>query len=909
MTLAPGTRLGTYEIVEPLGAGGMGEVYRARDAKLKRDVAIKILPEEFSKDPERVSRFQREAEALAALSHQNIAAIYDLQQSDTTRFLVLELVEGDTLADVLSKRGALPVDEALQIAKQICEALEAAHEKGIVHRDLKPANVKVMADGKVKVLDFGLAKAVESAPVSSALSNSPTLTMAATNAGVILGTAAYMSPEQAKGRAVDKRADIFAFGCLLYEMVTGRKAFEGDDVHEILGAVLKIDPDWSRLPNGTPRAIHRLLRRALKKDPRQRLGDIRDARIEIEEAENEEPVALAPAPVLTGQSPWHRMLPWTVAVAAVVVGIVGALAPWRSAPQPPEITRISMDVGTDASLLTAAGAAAILSPDGKVFAFVAGKVGGRSQIYIRRMDQLESMPLSGTEGAVDPFFSPDGLWIGFFAEGKLKKASVTGGGALTLCDAPRDRGGTWSEDDSIIFAPENRGTLFRVASGGGKPEPVTKLDQNEVTHRWPDALPGGQAVLFAAATNGNTASWDDANIVVESVPTGERKILQRGGYHPKYIPTGHLIYLRQGTLFAAPFDVRRLEMTAPPVPVIQGVVGSPVNGGAQFDFSRNGHFVYQSGGAVGDTNPAIYWMDKKGKTQPLRPNTGNFYNLRFSPDGTQLAMEILAQGFDIWIYEWARDTLSRLTFDQSPDRHPVWTPDGRRITYDSTKGTGGNSLYWQRADGTGTVERLTESKNFQIPNSWHPSRKFLAFQELQGQAQFDIMILPVDGNEASGWKPGKPTTFLGSPFNEGEAAFSPDGRWLAYSSNESGSFEIYVRPFPGPGGKWQISDNGGNYPTWSPNGKELFYRTSDQKIMVTTYMAQADSFRADKPRSWSEGQFTDRGSGVRNFDLHPDGQRFAILKNPEGRSESKLDKVVLIQNFFDEVRRLAPTKN
>jgi eukaryotic-like serine/threonine-protein kinase len=329
MTLAPGTKLGTYEIIEPLGAGGMGEVYRARDAKLKRDVAIKILPEEFSKDPERVSRFQREAEALAALSHQNIAAIYDLQQSDATRFLVLELVEGDTLAEILSKRGALPIDETLQIAKQICEALEAAHEKGIVHRDLKPANVKVMADGKVKVLDFGLAKAVESAPVSSALSNSPTLTMAATNVGVIMGTAAYMSPEQAKGRAVDKRADIFAFGCVLYEMLTGRQTFEGDDVPELLGAALKIDPDWSRLPNETPRAIHRLLRRALKKDPRQRLGDIRDARIEIEEAESEEPVASAPASAVIATSRWRRMLPWAVAVAAVLIGVVGVLAPWR----------------------------------------------------------------------------------------------------------------------------------------------------------------------------------------------------------------------------------------------------------------------------------------------------------------------------------------------------------------------------------------------------------------------------------------------------------------------------------------------------------------------------------------------------------------------------------------------------
>jgi Tol biopolymer transport system component len=575
-----------------------------------------------------------------------------------------------------------------------------------------------------------------------------------------------------------------------------------------------------------------------------------------------------------------------------------------------------MDVGTDGLLVTTQGAAVIMSPDGKVLAFVAANAGGRSQIYTRRMDQLQATALSGTVGAIDPFFSPDGAWIGFFAEGKLKKVSVTGGAPSTLCDAPSDRGGTWTDDGYIIFAPANRGTLFRIPSGGGTPEAVTKLAEDEVTHRWPRAILGGQAVLFAGASNGNTANWDNANIIVESVATGERKVLQRGGYAPTYVPTGHLIYMHQGTLFAAPFDVGHLEMTGTPVPIAEAVVSNRGNGGAQFNFSRNGDLVYQSGDKVGEDQPAIYWMDQAGKTQPLRTSTANAYNLRISPDGTRLAMDILGQQYDIWIYEWARDTLSRLTFDPGPDRFPLWTPDGQRITYSSDAGrntgssTGTSNLYWQRADGTGAVQRLTENTNFQIPDSWHPSGKFLAFEQAS-QNNTDIMILPVDGDEGSGWKIGKPSTFFESAFTDTQSAFSPDGRWLAYTSNESGRFEVYVRPFPGPGGKWQISTDGGGFATWSRNGKELFYRREDdQKIMVVTYTSQAGSFRADKPRLWSEGQFTYRpGAAVRNFDLHPDGKRFAVFKIPEGQSEPRLDKVVLIQNFFDELRRLAPAKN
>jgi Tol biopolymer transport system component len=906
MVLTNGAKLGPYEIVAPLGAGGMGEVYQAHDSKLERDVAIKVLPEAFAHDPDRLSRFQREAKMLAALNHSNIATIHGLEQSGGTSYLVMELVSGETLAERVKREGRVPVEEALAIAKQIAEALEAAHEKSIIHRDLKPANVKVTPEGKVKVLDFGLAKAFAGDEPGSDPSNSPTLSQAATMQGVILGTAAYMSPEQARGKSVDKRTDLWAFGCVLYELLTGKRTFHGEDITEILAAVVKSEPDWSRLPEATPATIRQLLRRCLQKDKTLRLQAAGDIRIEIAEALSAPPAAaaVAPAPATKG---WRERLAWP-AVAGVLALIASAFAIGfvRRAPKLPQPMRLSAEIGVDATLYTGSGASVILSPDGTRLVLVATGADQKRRIYVRSLDQLRATLLSDTEEAADPFFSPDGQWIGFFADGKLKKISVQGGAAVTLCDAANDRGGSWGDDGTIAFEPDNQVPLSIISSGGGTPQPLTILDKQigEVTQRWPQVLPGSKAVLFTSNIHLN--DYEDADIVVYSMTSGQRKTVQRGGSYARYLPSGHVVFLHEGTLFAVPFDLKRLEVTGQPAPILEGVVTYFTRGGAQFSFSETGNFVYVAGRS-GDQTLSIYWMGHDGKFQPLRETPGGYFNPAFSPDGKRLALQInVSKRSDIWVYEWERDALTRLTFAGEANSYPVWTPDGQRIVYSSQeKGT--VNLWWVRADGAWDAQRLTESKNNQYAGSWRPDGKILAFSQTNPGTNLDIMTLPMEGNDKSGWKVGEPKPFLNSPFIEVAPAFSPEGRWLAYESNESGGYEVYVRPFPGPGGKWQISTGGGLLPKWSRDGKELYYRTTDSKIMVVTYTASGESFRADKPQLWSPGQFTDRGLFTYNFDLHPDGKRFAVLKAPGTEQTTAVNKVTFIFNFFDELRSKFPS--
>jgi Tol biopolymer transport system component len=909
MALASGTRLGSYELVALIGAGGMGEVYRARDTKLARDVAIKVLPANFVNDPERLSRFQREARMLAALNHANIATIYGLEQFGSVTCLVMELVSGETLAERV-KAGPLPMEEALKIAVQIAEALEAAHEKSIIHRDLKPANVKVTPEGKVKVLDFGLAKAFEGDAANEDIGNSPTLSRAATMQGVILGTAAYMSPEQARGKAVDKRTDIWAFGCVLYELLCGHAAFDGEDVTEILAAVVKTEPDWSRLPEATPPAIRVLLRRCLRKDRRQRLQDATGVRIEIEDALTA-PANAGTAPAVPAPRGWRERLAWAAAGTFALIAMAFAIGFVLRAPKPPQpmpAVRLNAEIGVDASLDTSLGSSVILSPDGTRLALVAIGADEKRRIYVRSLDALQATALSGTENARDPFFSPDNRWIGFFADSKLKKISVQGGVAVTLCDAVTDRGGSWGEDGTIVFTPDVGAPLTKVSSSGGTPEPLTTLDKQagETTQRWPQVLPGGKAVLFTGGAGGVGTIFEDADIDVYSMASGQRKTLLRGGFYPRYLPSGHLVYLHAGTLFAVPFDLKRLEVTGQPTPILEGVGTSPGVGGAQFSFSDTGNLVYVAGRAGGQ-NVSIYWMDREGKFTPLRETPGNYYYPAFSPDGKRLALQINdGKRSEIWVYEWERDTLTRLTFAGEENTNPVWTPDGQRIVYSSREKGGPYNLWWIRADGGGNAQRLTESKSPQDGGSWRPDAKVLAFSQSNSGTNLDIMTLPIEGDEKSGWKPGEPRPFLNSPSAEVEPAFSPDGRWLAYESSESGSYEVYVRPFPGPGGKWQISTGGGVLPKWSRNGKELFYRTLDSKIMVVTYTASGDSFRADKALLWSPGQFTELGLFTYNFDLHPDGKRFAVLKAPGTGQAAAMNKVSFIFNFFDELRRKVP---
>ena len=568
---------------------------------------------------------------------------------------------------------------------------------------------------------------------------------------------------------------------------------------------------------------------------------------------------------------------------------------------------MSVELGVEGSLSTNFGPAAILSPDGRLLAFVASQgAEGRPLLHLRRLEQLDAAPLSGTEGARDPFFSPDGQWLGFFADGKLKKVSISGGAAVTLCDAADDRGGTWAEDGTIFFTPSVSAGLSRVSSAGGTPQTVTTPDpaSQEFTHRWPQALPGGKGVLYmAGSTRGN---FEEASLVVHALDGDTRKVLHRGGYHGRYLASGHLVFIHEGTLFAAPFDLDRLELTGQPVPVLAGVSANPDNAGAQFAFSQDGTLVYQRGEGISIVTP-IQWMDREGKLQPLRAAPGTYNNIHFSFDGRRLALDNReGKNLDVWVYEWERDTLSRLTFDPGEDIYPVWTPDGGRIAFSSTRAEQATrNLYWHRADGTGEAERLTESKNPQYPTSWHPSGKFLAFQETNQQTSWDILILPLTGDEASGWKPGKPTVFLNGPFGELLPAFSPDGRWLAYQSNESGRNEVYARPFPGPGGKWQVSTAGGLWPTWSRNRRDLLYVIEDGRIMVAGYTVEGDSFHAEKPRLWSPGLVPVQGFG-RTYDLHPDGERVAVLKASGDEAEAKRDRVDLIVNFFDELRRIAP---
>ncbi len=620
MALPAGTRIGSYDVIAQIGVGGMGEVYRATDTTLGREVALKVLPTALAQDADRLTRLEREAKTLAAVNHPNIAAIYALEKWDGTYALVMELVEGPTLADQIAL-GPVSVDEGLAIARQIAEALEVAHERGIVHRDLKPANVKIRPDGTAKVLDFGLAKATDLAVSSLSGSHSPTITTPArTEIGAILGTAAYMSPEQARGQQVDKRGDIWAFGLVLYEMLTARRLFDEATVSDTLAAVLKGDIHLDALPRGTPPAVKQVIVRCLTRDSRRRLRDIGEARIAIEDAIAHPDAATSSDSAIPGRSEpraqWRQALPWAVTVGVLATAATAWWAPWREAAAPLSVIRLAANLGADVTM-AAMGSNVVLSPDGRVLAFAGSAAPGeRPRLFVRRLDQLEASPLAGTEGARHPFFSPDGLWIGFFAGGKLKKAPVSGGTAITLCDAPEDRGGSWSDDGSIVFTPSaGEFPLFKVSADGGTPEPLTKLRTGELTHRWPQVLPGGRAVLYTASVT--VGNYEGANLVVQPLGGGEPKTVQRGGYYARYLPDGYLLYMSQGKLFAAPFDLGRLEIRQQASPVLSTVTSAPSTGGAEFSFSQDGSLAYIP--IVGEAaRPSLFWVGRDGRSEPLR---------------------------------------------------------------------------------------------------------------------------------------------------------------------------------------------------------------------------------------------------------------------------------------------------
>ncbi len=955
MAVSAGTRLGPHEILSHIGSGGMGEVHRARDTRLGREVAIKVLPETFARDPERLARFRREAHLLASLNHPNIAAIYGLEDSGNVHYLVLEYVPGETLAERV-RRGPVEVEEALRIAAQIAEALEAAHEKAVVHRDLKPANVKVTPEGKVKVLDFGLAKALAEEATGGDPGDSPTITAMPTQPGVILGTAAYMSPEQARGKRVDKRTDIWAFGCVLYELLTGGNPFskpsrpsvprtsgprgdrkgavarpadspplaaglphsdgdergsdsgEPDTVTEILARILQAEPDWDALPANTPLPVRALLRRCLQKDRDHRLRDAGDARIEIKEALAASATTV-PGPALTVQprAVWRWALLSGLAcllLGGVIAGLtVGTLRP---APAPQPVSRFVIPLPPSESLTLRLQPSVpcptlALSPDGSLLAYVSARE-GREQLYLCALDNLEPRVVSGVEREVDSlFFSPDGQWLGFWADGKLKKAAISGGAAVTLATGGVC-GGSWGAGDIIVFT--QAAGLWKVSASGGTPETLAspESEKGEAQYVFPEFLPGGRAVLFTILPS--SGNYDDAQIVAQRLDTGERKVLLQGGSNAKYTPTGpssrlagirtgHLVCARAGVLLAAPFDLERLEVTGSPVPLVEGVIRS-ANGFSHFTVSSSGSLVYVPGG-VSLAAQTLVWVDRTGAVQPLGAPARPYAHPQFSPDGRQLAVTIEGAKNDVWVYDLSRGTLTRLTFEGS-NQNPLWTPDGKRIVFRSDRAAF-RYLFWKPADGSGAEEQITKVEGPSSPSSISPDGKVAFYSRSGPTTGRDMWSVPLEGER-------KPSLLLQTPFEEAVARISPDGRWLAYLSNESGRWEVYVRPFPGPGGKWQVSTEGGEEPLWSRNGRELFYRNDDKMMAVD--ISTEPSFRAGTPRLLFAGKYAKRAAlAVPNFDVAPDGQRFLMVKATEQQSTATQIHVVL--NWFEELKRHVPT--
>jgi Tol biopolymer transport system component len=891
MSLACGTRLGPYEILASIGAGGMGEVYRARDTKLDREVAIKVLPTALAQDPERLARFEREAKVLASLNHPNIAQIYGVED----RALIMELIHGE------APKGALPLETALHYARQIAEALEAAHEKGIVHRDLKPANIKITPEGVVKVLDFGLAAVAPASLDDSNPANSPTETLGVSRMGVILGTAAYMSPEQAGGKIADRRADIWSFGAVLYEMLSGKRAFAGESVSDTLATVLKLDPDWNALPAETPASIRRLIQRCLTKDRKQRLQAIGEARIAIEGS-------LGDATLETAESvPAVRsIVPWAVAgLLAVALAIMGW--GWWLASRPVEqaLMRLDFDLGPEISLrplgYANSSSSVIISPDGTRLVYVASVAGGPVKLFIRRLDQPKATELPGTEGATFPFFSPDGQWLGFATRNKLNKISVEGGAVVPLDNIPAF-GASWGEDGNIIVQTLVGHGLLRIPSSGGAPSPATELASGESVHASPQVLPGGQAVLFTVLRG--SPDVDKASIEVVSLADGRRKTLARGGTSPHYVAesngAGHLVYSNKGTLFAIRFDLNRLETRGTAVPVLDGVAYEPIAGAAHFDVSRNGTLVYRkaSGGAA-DRLTTVEWLDAAGKKAWLLAKPGTYGALRLSPDGKRLAVEVReGSRRDVWVYDQQRDAMTRLTFDGGFYLDPIWSPDGRYVVFGSYAG-----MFWTRADGAGHPQALTHSKTGQAPWSFSPNGKLLAYFNASGSPGWQIWTVPVE--ESGGQlRAGEAEQFLKTQFSDYCPVFSPDGQWLAYQSNESGEYEVYVRAFPPPAsgqdGKWQISNGGGQLPVWSRNDLELLYLSDDQ-IMAVNYTVKGDSFVPGKPRVR-----VSKVGGATWFDLAPDGKHLAVempVATPEAPKAEH--EVTFVFNFF-ELRRRVP---
>ena len=872
MALTPGTRLGSYAILDAIGAGGMGEVYRARDDRLGREVAIKVLPPVFADDAARLRRFEREARTLAALNHPNVGAIYGLEETNSTMALILELVPGATLAERL-RSGAFPAGEAVAIARQIADGLEAAHERGVIHRDLKPANIKLTPNGVVKVLDFGLAKALDPLDEGGTAERS-TITMAGTEVGAVLGTAAYMSPEQARGLPVDRRTDVWAFGCVLYEMLTARRAFPGRRLSDTIAAVLSQDPDWTALPDSTPPGLRRLLVRCLAKDPKRRTRDIGDVRLELDETTD---TATGTKPVsahgTTGN--WRVLIVAGLAAALSGPFVIEALRTDTRGPAG-SVTRATLMLPADQQLDTIEMAMPLaLSPDGRRLVYVARK-GGQSQLYLRGLDTFDAVPVAGTEDARYPFFSPDGESVAFFAQGKLKRVSMRGGSPSVVCDAPVvGRGGTWSPDGTIVFDPGSAG-LMRVPASGGTPQPLKtgnpSLDSGDLN--WPHFLPDGRVLL--ATVHAGFSSL----VVALSLDSGEWHELGQG-VQAQYVPPGYLAYhapaVREGEIHVVPFDAARVAVDGTPTPVLDGVFRSNNGGGAYFAVSRAGSMVF----ARGSYARAMVRVERNGRRTALTSDRRGFRGPNISPDGRRVAVTVDPRPSQVWVYDVARG----LGIPLSTGGHnlgPGWTADGRQVIY-----TSNSDLFVRAADASREARRLLARDGAQYAGPWLGDGRSLIFvDDLSPEHRGDIQLMSAE----SDIRP-----LVATRAHEMMPALSPDGRWLAYVSNETGRPEVYVQPFPNlADGKWLISTAGGFSPIWSPSGNELFW-LSGTTVMAAAVRAEGMKFEVASPERLFDGPFD---TGSPHFDISPDGSYFVMI---EADPDARPTQIHAVVNWISEL--------
>ena len=862
MPIETGTRLGPYEILSPLGAGGMGEVYRARDTRLDRSVAIKVLSAHLSENPTLRQRFEREAKALSSLQHPHICTLFDVGQEHGVDFLVMEYLEGETLAARLEK-GPLPAEQVLRYGIEIADALDKAHRQGVVHRDLKPGNIMLTKAG-AKLLDFGLAKAATNIVASALSQYAPTVSQSPTSPltaeGTIVGTFHYMAPEQLEGREADARSDIFSFGAVLYEMATGRKAFPGKTQASAIAAILTAEPPpITQLQPLTPPALERVVRICLEKDADERWQTAHDLKLQLQWIAEGGSLAGVPAPVVARRKHW-QLAGWAAAAVFALLAVVFAVGFVRRAPAPPRVLRATLLPPEKATFVHT-----VISPDGTQLAFVARAEGGKEMLWVRRLEALAAQPLPGTEGANFAFWSPDSRSIGFFANGKLKKVEAAGGPPQTVCDAPEGRGGTWASDGTILFAPHPGTVIHRVPAAGGVATPVTKFDQSrtDATHRWPYFLPDGQHFIYAV--RGGAETTEESALNVESLDGKVKKLLVHAWSKPAYA-SGYLLFVREGTLMAQRFDTSRLEMTGDAFPLAEQVQINVGNGYASFSVSDNGVLAYRAGAP--EAGSKLIFFDRAGKELSVLGDQAIYWTPRVSPDGRRVAVEVSDPRIgliDIWIYDVERGLRTRFTFDAAPEFYPVWSPDGSRVVFNSNR-KGVFNLFIKDSSGAGTEELLYESKENKWPVSWSSDGKFLLFENEGGKTRDDLWALTMTGEH-------KAFPVVQTPAEEAEPVISPDGRWLAYLSDESGKDEVYVAPFPGPGGKYQVSVNGGERPRWRRDGKELFYLGEDDKLMSAEIRVKGTSLEvgAVKPLFQTRPQ---RLGMI--YDVSGDGQRFLV---------------------------------